>query len=217
VDQAPAQPAFPWVTVLVAGTALGLFSAMGDRLPADTPLHVLVALANAAGPWLAVAFTVGAVARRPWPGALAAAASLAIAILLYYLGIYAAGNSVADLARVAGVWLAAAFMVGPALGACGAVWASHGHWRVAAGAALPGVLLAEACQRLIQVEAWTGLDLSRTDIQVGIVETTAGLLLPALLLGRGERAAGYGTSAAVGIVGFGCIWGATALIRAVVA
>jgi hypothetical protein len=217
VDQAPPHRTFPWVTVLVAGIALGLFSALGDRLPADTPLHVLVALANAAGPWLAVAFTVGAVARRPWAGAVAAAASLVVAIIVYYLGIYVAGNSVGDLARVAGVWLAAAFMVGPALGACGAIWVGHRRWRVAAGAALPGVLLAEACQRLIQVEAWTGLDLTRTDIQVGIIETAAGLLLPLLLLRRGERVTGYAISVAVGIVGFGCLWGATALIRAVVA
>ena len=47
---------------LVAGLALGLFSGLAIRLPADTVLHVVVALANAAGPWLVTAFVVGAMA-----------------------------------------------------------------------------------------------------------------------------------------------------------
>jgi ABC-type dipeptide/oligopeptide/nickel transport system permease subunit len=65
---------------LVAGVALGLFSGVGDRLAADTVLHVVIALANAAGPWLVTAFAVGALAGAPLAGALTATAALAAAV-----------------------------------------------------------------------------------------------------------------------------------------
>ncbi|HEY8179539.1 MAG TPA: hypothetical protein VIH33_03990, partial [Candidatus Limnocylindria bacterium] len=61
---------------LVGGLALGLFSGLGDSLPADTVLHVGVALANAAGPWLVTAFVVGALAGSPLAGAITASAAL---------------------------------------------------------------------------------------------------------------------------------------------
>ena len=52
---------------LVAGLALGLFSGLGDWVPADTVLHVVVALANAAGPWLVTAFMVADTIPMPRP------------------------------------------------------------------------------------------------------------------------------------------------------
>ena len=56
---------------------------------------------------------------------------------------------------------------------------------------LAGALAAEAVLRLMQVEAWTGLDLARTDIQVGLIELAAAAVLPVLLLSDGERLRGY--------------------------
>jgi hypothetical protein len=178
---------------LVAGLALGLFSGLGDRLPPDTFLHVVVALANAAGPWLVTAFVVGALAGAPLAGALTATAALAAAVSVYYLTIYVAGNTVADVARSAGVWLAVSVVVGPLLGAAGGAWARprRAFDRIGAVALLAGALAAEAILRLIQVEAWTGLDLARTDIQVGLIELAAAAVLPAVLLSPGERLRGY--------------------------
>jgi len=178
---------------LVAGLALGLFSGLGDWAPADTVLHVVVALANAAGPWLVTAFVVGALAGAPLAGAITASAALVAALAVYYLTIYAIGYTVADLPRFAAVWLAASVVVGPLLGAAGGAWARARRTfdRIGAVALLAGTLAAEAILRLIQVEAWTGLDLARTDIQVGLIELAVAGALPALLLSRGERLRGY--------------------------
>jgi hypothetical protein len=178
---------------LVAGVALGLFSGLGDRLPADTVLHVVVALANAAGPWLVTAFVVGALSGAPLAGAITALAALVAAVAAYYLTIYLAGNSVADLVRTVGVWLAVSVVVGPLLGAAGGAWARprKPSYRIGAVALLTGTLAAEAILRLIQVEAWTGLDLARTDIQVGLIELAAAAAVPAVLLPAGERVRGY--------------------------
>jgi hypothetical protein len=220
VDEEAAEPASVMrmaVSALVAGTGLGLFSVLGERLPVDTPLEAVVGLANAAGPWLCAAFAVGAINGSVKRGVIAATAGLAIAIGLYYVPIYATGNGFAGLERLAGLWLVAALVVGPAFGAGGALWADRGsRWRAAAAGALAGALLAEAAFRLVQVEVWTGFDLARTSIQVGIIETIAGLLVPILLLGRGERGTGYVASLLVAIVGFGCLWGVTALVMTLI-
>ena len=186
---------------LVAGVALGLFSGLGDQLPADTPLHVGVALANAAGPWLITAFAVGAAAGAPVAGAATATAALFAAVATYYLTIYVLGYSVADPLRSAGVWLAVSVVVGPVLGAAGGAWARPtASWhRVGSVGLLCGALTAEGILRLIQVEAWTGIDLARTDIQVGLVEIAVAAALPALLLSPGERLRGYLATAVAAI------------------
>ena len=121
---------------------------------------------------------------------------------VYYLTIYPIGYSVADLVRFAGVWLAVSVVVGPLLGAAGGAWRRPRRTfdRIGAVALLAGTLAAEAILRLIQVEAWTGLDLARTDIQVGLIELAAAAVIPAVLLSRGERLRGY-LAAAIAAVG----------------
>jgi hypothetical protein len=200
---------------LVAGLALGLFSGLGDRLPADTPLHVVVALANAAGPWLVTAFVVGALAGAPLAGALTATGALVAAVAVYYLSIYALGNTVADLVRTAGVWLAVSAVVGPLLGVAGGAWVRpRAAWhRVGAVGLLAGTLAAEGILRLIQVEAWTGLDPTRTDIQVGLIELAAAVALPAVLLSNGERLRGYLAAAMATVAATVIAAGALAAIR----
>lgn len=83
--------------------------------------------------------------------------------------------------------------MGPLLGAAGGAWARprRAFDRIGAVALLAGTLAAEAILRLIQVEAWTGLDVARTDIQVGLIELVAAGMLPAVLLAPGERLRGY--------------------------
>jgi hypothetical protein len=198
---------------LIAGLALGLFSAMGDRLPPDTVLHVVVAMANAAGPWLITAFGVGALQPSPPRGAAAATLALAVAVAAYYAGIYAAGNEVADVMRVAGAWLVVAVVVGPILGAAAGTWSGRTRHRIMGVSLLAGSLLAEAVFRLVQVEVWTGIDVARTDIQVGMVDAAAGLLAPILLLGPDERMRGFAISLLVGAVGTGIVAGATLALR----
>ncbi len=82
-------------------------------------------------------------------------------------------------------------VVGPLLGAAGGAWARprRPFDRIGAVALLAGTLAAEAILRLIQVEAWTGLDLARTDIQVGLIELAAAAVLPAVLLSPRRAAA----------------------------
>jgi Family of unknown function (DUF6518) len=200
---------------LVAGVALGLFSALGDRLPADTVLHLVVALANAAGPWLVTAFVVGALAGAPLAGALTATAALGAAVAVYYLSIYVLGNTVADLVRNAGVWLAVSVVVGPALGAAGGAWARPRgpRDRIGAVALLAGTLAAEGILRLIQVEAWTGLDLARTDIQVGLIELSVAAILPVVLLSDGQRLRGYAATIGATVAATVVIAAALLLIR----
>jgi hypothetical protein len=217
-DEDRAQPApIPRMalTALVAGIGLGLFSILAERLPVDTPAEAVVGLANAAGPWLCVAFAVGAINERATRGAIAAAAGLAIGVGVYYLPIYATGDGFANLERLVALWLVAAAVVGPAFGAFGALWADRGsRWRAPAAGALVGAVLAEALFRLVQVEAWTGLDLARTDIQVGLVELAAGIAAPLVLLRPHERRRAYATSVVVALCGAVALWGATALMRA---
>ena len=102
------------------------------------------------------------------------------------------GYTVADLPRFAAVWLAVSVVVGPL------PWCGGRRLGTAAadvrpyrrrGAAGRAPLAAEAILRLIQVEAWTGLDLARTDIQVGLIELAAAGVLPAVLAPAGERSA----------------------------
>jgi len=200
---------------LLAGVVLGLFSGLGDRLPADNVLHVIIALANAAGPWLVTAFAVGALAGAPLAGALTATAALAAAVAVYYLTIYLYGNTVAELVRSAGVWLAVSLVVGPLFGAAGGAWRRprSRFGRIGAVALLAGTLAAEGILRLIQVEAWTGIDLARTDIQVGLIELAAAAVLPAVLLSDGQRLRGYAATVGAAVAATIVIAGALLLIR----
>jgi Family of unknown function (DUF6518) len=200
---------------LIAGVVLGLFSGLGDRLPADTVLHVIIALANAAGPWLVTAFVVGALAGAPLAGAVTATAALAAAVAVYYLTIYIYGNTVAELVRSAGVWLAVSAVVGPLFGAAGGAWrrARRPLARIRAVALLAGTLAAEGILRLIQVEAWTGIDLARTDIQVGLIELSVAAVLPIVLLSDGERLRGYAATVGATLAATAVIAAALLLIR----
>ena len=205
------------IPAAIIGLALGGFSAGGDRLPADTPLHVVVATANAAGPWLVAAFVAGALQRETRLGAVSAAMALLLAIVVYYAGIYVAGNEVADLARAGGAWLLVAAVVGPMLGAAGGYWARDGERsRVVPIAILAGALLAEAAFRLIQVEAWDGFDIARSDVQVGLVDVAVAALVPIVGLAAPHRLRGYAASVAIGAAGLAGFAAITEAVRTVI-
>ena len=55
--------------------------------------------------------------------------------------------------------------------------------------------------------------MSRTDIQVGLIELAAAAILPAVLLGRDERLRGYLAGALATVAATGLAAGALAAIR----
>ena len=182
----PWWPGWPWACS----------AGLGDRLPADTVLHVVIALANAAGPWLVTAFVVGALAGAPLAGAITATAALVAAVAVYYLTVYLFGNTVADLPRSPACGWRCRWSSGRCLVRREGAWARprRPFDRIGAVALLAGTLAAEAILRLIQVEAWTGLDLARTDIQVGLIELAAAAVIPAVFSPRrtAARLPGHG-------------------------
>jgi uncharacterized protein DUF6518 len=178
---------------VLGGIALGVLSWRLDSLPVDSRAIVLVALGNAAGPWLAAAFAAGMLQRAPRWGALSGALALGTAFVAYYASYelsarLGSGPPLADGAgRYALVWLGVATLAGPLFGAAGAAWAAgterERSWAVAL---LAGALLAEAAHRFISVEGWTGIDMTRTALQVAAVDVVAAAVLPLLLSERGS-------------------------------
>jgi hypothetical protein len=179
------------VRALALGIGLGLFAAVGDNLPLDTPLIVLVALANAVGPWVVVAFFAGEPGRSAVHGAAIGAATLIVAVVTYYFGTTSTVGSVfVDPARATAVWAVIAIAVGGPMGAAGAAWSSGDRGRrIVAVGLLAGLLLAEAIARFVEVEGWTGYDLARTALQVAAVNAIVATLAPILLLERDRRLA----------------------------
>ena len=181
------------------GLLLGLFSLVGD----GARLTVVVGLANAASPWLVTAFAAGAVARHPRRGAVAGALALAIAVVVYYVGLLARDSAPADIGITTLAWIGVAVLAGPAFGAAGGAW-GDGREPIAVGI-LAGALLAEAAYRFILLEAWDGIDLARTSMQVAIVDLLAAALAPVLLLGRDRWPIAYGMALVVAPIGLALV------------
>src|SRR5215210_1567722 len=196
----------PWRHTSVAvllGIAVGVFSSRADMLPIDTPLIVLVALGNATGPWVTVAFAAGAVTGRPRAGAVGGAVALGIGVGAYYLAglLTWPGGIPSSLGLLVPVWLVVAVATGSLVGATGGLWASGGRYRMLGPMTLGGALLAEATYRFILVEGWTGIDLARTALQVALVDLVAALLVPVVLLERKRWPVAFLGSAVIAAVG----------------
>ncbi len=187
------------------GLLLGLFSLLGD----GATLTVVVGLANAASPWLVTAFAAGAAAGTPARGALTGAAALATAVVVYYLGLLARGSAPVDVAITTLAWIGVAALAGPAFGAAGGAWGARRE-PIAVGI-LAGALLAEAAYRFIQLEAWDGIDLARTSMQVAIANVVGAVLAPVLLLRRDRWLIAYGVALAAAPIGLALValvtWG----------
>jgi len=194
------------IVAVVIGVVLGTMSWWFDRLPVDSPLIVLVAMANAGGPWMVAAFLAGSRFPSTRHAALGGFTALGVAVAVYYAGL-ALASQMADIARLAAlVWLGAAALAGPLFGAAGRLWAAGAdRGRVVGVAILAGGLLAEAAYRFVELEAWDGIDLARTSMQVAAVDTAFAVALPILLVRRHGWGAAYATSLCVGIGGFAAI------------
>lgn len=198
------------------GILLGLFSSRADWLPADTVLHVVVALGNAIGPWVVVAFVAGALQGETRRGPVGGLLALIAGVGTYYVaGALSWPGGIAAIGPLVVIWLVAAVVSGLALGAAGGGWAEGGRWRMIGPMLLAGSLLAEAAYRLIEVEAWTGIDLTRSAIQIAAFDLLAAILVPLLLLDRARRPTAYLGSLGVGAAGLILIVGAESVLRVV--
>ena len=169
------------LVVLVAGAVGVATSFLQTVLP-----HAVAPLANSAGSWCLVAWLLARRASSPARGAAYAVVALLALVAGYYAAADLRGFGVASTS--VGVWVVAAALVGPPLGA-GAVRSrtAPGWVRVLAALVLPALLVAEAAYGLLVVGSTTS-----TAYWVG--EGAAGLVLGLLLLtrtpGRGRRHTG---------------------------
>ena len=152
----------PSAALLALGAALGL--GVAGRVAVHAGAHLprggdeLAALGRAAvalgGPWLAVAWAVGAVVGRPVRAALTGGADLALGTFAWYAASAVAGGPAEDYARVAPAWAAVALAAGAVFGLAGAAFARGGPaMRTAALALVSGTLAGEA---LLLFSEWTG-------------------------------------------------------------
>jgi hypothetical protein len=171
-------PARRRLALLSLGVALALGVAgriavhAGGHLPHGDALAALGRDAVAlGGPWLAAAWTIGALAGSRTRGALGGGAALALGTGAGYLLTVAAGGraAMAYAVPVAVAWAVVALAAGAIFGVAGAAWRDGGRRaRAAAIAALAGALAGEA---LLLAGQWAG----RAAALVLAIELAAGL------------------------------------------
>jgi hypothetical protein len=215
---APAPATLPTRAAVGVGTAVAIGLILGgaawlsDQLP--FPASLLLPL-NAIGPWLAVAFALGASARTVPTGALRALLGLIVAVGVYYaLTSLAGGWRQVGASHAATVWGAVALVTGPAFGLAGATWRHRrGTLRAIAVAALAAVLIAEGvafggprilapADPTVDPGAW-----------LFVFEAAIGAVMPWLLLERRERLTAYAATAALAVAGAIAIGPVTAVVR----
>jgi Family of unknown function (DUF6518) len=174
-----------WLLAIALGALIGAASLVGDAVG----IRLLNGLANAAAPWLVVAFASGTVHRDVRAGVVAGVLSLLVAVAVYYLGIsivFGPDRSYAGPLIV--LWLGAAVVGGGVFGAAGCAWrAGSGRRRAVAGAMPAAALFAEAAHRWLQVAASGAFDLSGTYAQVMLAEAAGGLVALWLMARGPER------------------------------
>ena len=168
------------VVALAVGVVLGVATRYVYELPAEWRwLH------RVGVPWLAVAFAVGALARRPGRGAVGGVVCLVAGVLVYYAAIDLA-HGPREVTPFALGWSAIAVPGGAAFGALGALYAG-GRARVLASSVLTAAFVGEAVLFALLVPA-AG--------RPGTILLAVALALPFLLLRRArERALALASSA----------------------
>jgi hypothetical protein len=201
-------------TSILGGAALGSAAWFADGLA--YPLDLLIP-ANAIGAWLGVAFVLGASARTIPTGALRGVIGLVSAVVAYYLlnAIFGQGYRVIGASHAASIWGAVALLAGPVMGGAGAVWRHGAGWPRAIGVGvLASALFAEGfvfgTPRLIHVD---GLAQDPGVFLFG-AEMVLAVVLPWVLLRRGERLRGYVAAGALAVVAAAAIGPVTTVLRA---
>lgn len=159
---------------------------------------------------------LGASARTIPTGALRGLIGLLSAVAAYYVLIALLGHGFRSIgaSHAATVWGAVALLAGPFLGGAGAVWRHGTGWPRAIGVGLLAAgLIAEGL--VFGVPRLVHLDELVRDPGALLFgsEAVVGVLLPTLLLRRGERLRGYVATAALAAAGAVAIGPVTALIR----
>jgi len=198
---------------ILGGAALGVAAWWTDQLGFPWSAYIP---ANTIGAWLGVAFALGASARTIPTGALRGLIGLLSAVAAYYLLVATLGHGirVVGAGHAATIWGAVALLAGPLLGLAGATWRRGQGWpRVVAVGLLAAALMAEGL--VYGVGRREPLDRLVADpgALVLAAETALGLLLPAVLLRRGERLRGYFATAALTVLAALAIGPVTTALR----
>jgi hypothetical protein len=137
--------------VVGCGVAIGLAGQAGDKVP-GAPAYITALGA----PWMLLAFSLGALARKPLLGALAGGAALVIGTEAYYLAQIALtdGRTIFYATAMGIGWGGSAAIAGALAGSVGGWWRSEcsEQERSVAGA-LPGALLTG--EALLLSQEWT--------------------------------------------------------------
>ncbi len=188
---------------IFAGLGLGALTRWIDNLPEGWRSLALIG-----GPWLGLAFALGAfIALRGdrSRGAAIVGAVATIGVVLGYYGYMIVVEHQANgfyLAHYLTFWLVPALLGGALFGLAGAVW-RRGHGRLAA---LAVGLLSAVCAG---EGGWTTLRFLGSHHSIDVVtlaELALGLALPFVLLRMGrDRLLAYGTTISLGVVGVVCL------------
>jgi Family of unknown function (DUF6518) len=201
-------------TSILGGAALGIAAWWTDQL--GFPWNAFIPV-NAIGAWLGVAFILGATARTRPTGALRGLIGLLSAVAAYYLliGLLGAGFRAIGASHAASIWGAVGLLAGPVFGFAGATWRHGNGWpRAISVGLLAGALIAEGLA--YGTQRWERPDRLATDPGAFILaaEAALGLLLPWVLLRRGERRAGYVSTIVLGAIAALAIGPLIAVLRA---
>ena len=166
---------------LIGGT-WGVLCWWGDRW--DGPAAFAV---NAIGPWLLLAFAIGAWVRALLPGMLAATAALTTAVLTYYTTYDVAyqldpTQGTRYFTPGGQAWLALALAAGIVVGALGVCWRRGHHPALAAGL-LGGALAGEGIYQLREMRHYASEAANTpTDVALVLLCIALGLALPLVLV-----------------------------------
>jgi len=163
-----------------------------------------------------VAFSLGASARTLPTGALRGVIGLLSAVAAYYvlIAIFGQGVRAIGASHAATIWGAVALIAGPIMGGAGALWRHGVGWPRAIGVAvLASALFAEGfvfgVSRLVHVD--------RLVYDPGAflfaAEMVLALILPWILLRRGERLRGYVATAVLAVAAALAIGPVTTIVR----
>lgn len=202
-------------TSILVGIALGGAAWLSDQLA--WPYSLLIP-ANAIGPWLAVAFGLGASARTIPTGAARGLVGLVAAVVGYYLltAVFGSGIRAIGASHAATVWGVVAFIAGPIMGGAGAVWRYGTGWPRAVGvgllaAALIGEGIVFGGARILRFDQYA-VD---PGALLFLAEILIGLALPFALLRAGERLRGYAATGALAVAAAVAVGPITTLVRQV--
>jgi len=191
------------VSSMIAGLALGALTRWVDNLPDGWRSLALIG-----GPWLGLAFALGALTVL-WGGrgrsaALVGAVATVGAVLGYYgymIVVQHQANG-SYLAHYLTFWLVPALLGGALFGLAGAVWrGAQGRTKALAVGLLSAVCAGEG--------GWTTLRFLSAHHSVDVVpvmELALGVALPLVLApARRDRLVAYGTTIGLGLVGVLCL------------